>query len=148
MRNCCFPLYGCPTDILVTILSCFGFSVNPGKQKTETPQIPCFRKVAVHLGYGTVRVQACIDAHGHHFQHLLQVHSDFPNAQYNLTSGPKLSIRKKMRILRFLQGRGWGLRSSRLDAVSKCNLLPTFQDNVAVSTSRVETSQNSVVITQ
>jgi hypothetical protein len=26
------------------------------------------------------RVQACIDARGHHFQQLLQVHSDFPNA--------------------------------------------------------------------
>jgi len=25
------------------------------------------------------QVQACIDAHGHHFQHLLQVHSDFSN---------------------------------------------------------------------
>ena len=25
------------------------------------------------------RVQACIDARGHNFQHLLQVHSDFPN---------------------------------------------------------------------
>jgi hypothetical protein len=25
-------------------------------------------------------VQACIDPLGHHFQHLLQVHSDFPNA--------------------------------------------------------------------
>jgi hypothetical protein len=25
------------------------------------------------------RVQACIDARGHHFQHLLYVHSDFPN---------------------------------------------------------------------
>jgi hypothetical protein len=25
-------------------------------------------------------VQACIDARGHHFQHLLKVHSDFPNA--------------------------------------------------------------------
>jgi hypothetical protein len=24
-------------------------------------------------------VQACIDARGHHFQHFLQVHSDFPN---------------------------------------------------------------------
>jgi hypothetical protein len=24
------------------------------------------------------RVQACIDACGHHFQHLLKVHSDFP----------------------------------------------------------------------
>jgi hypothetical protein len=26
------------------------------------------------------RVQACIDARGHHFQHHLYVHSDFPNA--------------------------------------------------------------------
>jgi Na+/phosphate symporter len=26
------------------------------------------------------RVQACIDARGHHFQHILLVHSDFPNA--------------------------------------------------------------------
>jgi hypothetical protein len=26
------------------------------------------------------RVQACINAHGHHFQHLLKVHSDFLNA--------------------------------------------------------------------
>jgi hypothetical protein len=26
------------------------------------------------------RVQACTDARGHHFQHLLQVHNDFPNA--------------------------------------------------------------------
>jgi hypothetical protein len=34
------------------------------------------------------RVQACIDARGHHFQHLLQVHSDFPNALYDtLTFG-------------------------------------------------------------
>jgi hypothetical protein len=29
------------------------------------------------------RVQACIDARGHHFQHLLKVQSDFPNALYN-----------------------------------------------------------------
>jgi hypothetical protein len=29
------------------------------------------------------RVQARIDARGHHFQHLLQVHSDFPNALYH-----------------------------------------------------------------
>ena len=28
------------------------------------------------------RVQACIDARGHHFQYLLQVHSDLPNALY------------------------------------------------------------------
>jgi len=28
------------------------------------------------------RVQACIDARGHHFQQLLQVHSDFSNALY------------------------------------------------------------------
>jgi hypothetical protein len=28
------------------------------------------------------RVQACIDARGHHFQHLLQVHGDFPNTLY------------------------------------------------------------------
>jgi hypothetical protein len=26
------------------------------------------------------RVQVCIDARGHHFQHILKVHSDFPNA--------------------------------------------------------------------
>jgi hypothetical protein len=31
------------------------------------------------------RVQGCIDARGHHFQHLLKVHSDFPNALYLLT---------------------------------------------------------------
>jgi hypothetical protein len=31
-------------------------------------------------------VQACIDARGHHFEHLLQVHSDFPNAVYYITS--------------------------------------------------------------
>jgi hypothetical protein len=34
-------------------------------------QIQCVCKAAVHLGYGTVRVQACIDARGHHYQHLL-----------------------------------------------------------------------------
>jgi hypothetical protein len=28
----------------------------------------------------TLRVQACIDARGHHFQHVVQVHSDFPKA--------------------------------------------------------------------
>jgi hypothetical protein len=28
-------------------------------------------------------VHACMDARGHHLQHLLQVHSDFPNAMYN-----------------------------------------------------------------
>jgi hypothetical protein len=34
------------------------------------------------------RVQTCIDARGHHFQHLLYVHSDFPNALYKrLASG-------------------------------------------------------------
>jgi hypothetical protein len=27
-------------------------------------------------------VQACTDAHGHHYYHLLEVHSDFPNALY------------------------------------------------------------------
>jgi hypothetical protein len=38
----------------------------------NVPQlIQCVRKVAVHLGYGTVRVEACIDARGHHFQHVL-----------------------------------------------------------------------------
>jgi hypothetical protein len=42
--------------------------------------IHCVRKVAVHLGYGTVRVQACVDARGHHFQRLLLVNSNFPNA--------------------------------------------------------------------
>jgi hypothetical protein len=32
------------------------------------------------------RVQACIDARGHHFQYLLLVHSDFPNTvQYTFT---------------------------------------------------------------
>jgi hypothetical protein len=31
----------------------------------------CIRKVAVQLGCGTATVQACIDACGHHFQHLL-----------------------------------------------------------------------------
>jgi hypothetical protein len=36
--------------------------------------IPCVPKVAVHLGYGTVRVQACIDARGHHFQHICRTH--------------------------------------------------------------------------
>jgi hypothetical protein len=30
------------------------------------------------------RVQACIDARGHHFQHRLQVHSYFPNSLYFL----------------------------------------------------------------
>jgi hypothetical protein len=29
------------------------------------------------------RVQACIDACEHHFQHVVQVHSDFPNARHN-----------------------------------------------------------------
>ena len=29
------------------------------------------------------RVQACMDAGGHHFQHLLQVPSNFPNKLYN-----------------------------------------------------------------
>jgi hypothetical protein len=33
------------------------------------------------------RVQACIDARGHHFQHLLEVHRDFPNALYNIRKG-------------------------------------------------------------
>jgi hypothetical protein len=33
------------------------------------------------------RVQAYIDASGHHFQHLLQVHSDFPNALYSSMLG-------------------------------------------------------------
>jgi hypothetical protein len=28
------------------------------------------------------RVQTCFDDRGHHFQHLLKVHSDFPNALY------------------------------------------------------------------
>jgi hypothetical protein len=31
------------------------------------------------------RVQTCLDARGHHFQHLLYVHSDFPNALYKST---------------------------------------------------------------
>jgi hypothetical protein len=31
------------------------------------------------------RVQACMDASGHHFQHLLLVHSDFPSTLYNST---------------------------------------------------------------
>jgi hypothetical protein len=39
------------------------------------------------------QVQACIEAHGHHFQHLLQVHSDFLNALYyarfNITMRPQ-----------------------------------------------------------
>jgi hypothetical protein len=37
------------------------------------------------------RVQACIDARGHHFQHLLQVHSDFPNALYFAIIRPPIS---------------------------------------------------------
>ena len=28
------------------------------------------------------RVQTCIDARGHHIQHLIEVRSDFPNALY------------------------------------------------------------------
>jgi hypothetical protein len=32
------------------------------------------------------RVQVCIDAGGRHFQHLLYVHSDFPNALYSTHS--------------------------------------------------------------
>jgi hypothetical protein len=32
------------------------------------------------LGLRYVRAQVCINARGHHFQHLLYVHSDFPNA--------------------------------------------------------------------
>jgi hypothetical protein len=37
-------------------------------------------KVCNGLNKKITRVQACIDACGHHFQHLLEVHSDFPNA--------------------------------------------------------------------
>jgi hypothetical protein len=36
-------------------------------------------RCALRLRYVDL-VQACIDAHGHHIQHLLQMHSDFPNA--------------------------------------------------------------------
>jgi hypothetical protein len=39
-------------------------------QKCSMCLVPCVRKVAVHLGCGTVRVWACIDARGHHFLHL------------------------------------------------------------------------------
>jgi hypothetical protein len=37
------------------------------KNVGETLIYKCVRKVAVQLGYGTVRVQACIDARGHRF---------------------------------------------------------------------------------
>jgi hypothetical protein len=33
--------------------------------------IHCVRKVALHLDCGTIPVQACINARGHYFQHLL-----------------------------------------------------------------------------
>jgi hypothetical protein len=39
------------------------------------------------------RVQVCIDARGLHFQHILKVHSDFPNAlYYNITIVLQLPI--------------------------------------------------------
>jgi hypothetical protein len=41
------------------------------EDKCTISKVLCIRKVTVHLGYGMVRVQACIDARGHHFQHIL-----------------------------------------------------------------------------
>jgi hypothetical protein len=40
------------------------------------------------------RVQACIDARGHHFKHLLLVHSDFPNADLHksITSNHNINL--------------------------------------------------------
>jgi hypothetical protein len=55
----------------------------------------------VHLGYGTVGVQACIDARGHHFQHLLLVHSDFPNPDLQ-----KVSANKTKRVQACRDARG------------------------------------------
>jgi hypothetical protein len=36
------------------------------------------------------RVQACIDARGHHFQHLLKVHSDFLNTDLQVVFANKI----------------------------------------------------------
>jgi hypothetical protein len=38
-----------------------------------------YSAIGKSMCYDTVRVQPCIDTRGHHFKHLLKVHSDFPN---------------------------------------------------------------------
>jgi hypothetical protein len=47
------------------------------------------------------RFQACIDAHGNHFQHLLQVHSEFPNADLQ-----KVFANKIKRVQTCIEARG------------------------------------------
>jgi hypothetical protein len=59
-------------------------------RKNMGPILQCVWKVTVPLGYGTVWIQACINACAHHFQHLLYVHSDFPNADLQKVSVNKI----------------------------------------------------------
>jgi hypothetical protein len=47
------------------------------------------------------RVQACIDARGHHFQHLLKVHSNFPKADLQ-----KVLANKIKRVQACIDARG------------------------------------------
>jgi hypothetical protein len=48
-----------------------------------------------------IRVQACIDVRGHHFQHLLQVHNDFQNADL-----PSVFANKIKRVQACIDARG------------------------------------------
>jgi hypothetical protein len=45
--------------------------------RTFLNKLTCIRNVAVHLSYGTVRVQDCIDDRGHHFQHFCKCTATF-----------------------------------------------------------------------
>jgi hypothetical protein len=47
------------------------------------------------------RIQACINARGHHFQHILKVHSDFPNADLQ-----KVLVYKIKRVQACIDARG------------------------------------------
>jgi hypothetical protein len=60
-------------------------------------------RCALRLRYGMVRkrVQASIVARGHHFQHLILVHSDFPNADLQ-----KVLANKIKRVQACIDARG------------------------------------------
>jgi hypothetical protein len=56
-------------------------NIEPSSEHSDVPlclhNIPCVRKVAVHLGYGTVWFQVCIDARGHLFQNFFKCTANF-----------------------------------------------------------------------
>jgi hypothetical protein len=54
------------------------------------------------------RVQACLDTHRHHFQHLLELHSDFPNALYDVLATIDSCFHLECQMAIIFQSVGWG----------------------------------------